>query len=181
LEQLGGLIDFPIGFDPDGDSLVEHRLPTLPRAVALAESIPLPAASVDAVFCSWVLEHLAYPERVFGEVSRCLRPGGAFVFLTPNKEAVVTRLNQALKPLQSQLVPRLYGRAESDTFPVVYRANTLPDLKMLAQKADLMLETCLGIPDPTYLAFHPLLYRIGVWLTQRTPPVHWVGVCRKIH
>ena len=47
LEQLGAAVDRPLGLDPDLASLAGHRLPDLPRAVALADALPLPAGSVD--------------------------------------------------------------------------------------------------------------------------------------
>ncbi len=179
LEQLGETVSYPIGFDPDAQSLVEHRLQALPRAAALADALPLRATSIDCVVCSWVLEHVAQPERVFAEIARCLRPGGAFIFLTPNAHALVTLINRLLRPVQQVLVPRLYGRAEVDTFPVLYRANTHTALDRLARQSELVPETFRAIPDPTYLAFNPALYRASVLLGRVTPPVHLVGVYRR--
>src|SRR5258706_7816481 len=54
LEQLGEAVSKPIGLDPDPESLREHRLPNLPRAVARAEALPLCDGSVDILTCSWV-------------------------------------------------------------------------------------------------------------------------------
>src|SRR5688572_26042851 len=76
LEQLGEAVSFPTGFDPDLISLREHRIAGLPRSAAMADSIPLRDSCIDLIVCSWVLEHVADPGRVFGEVRRVLRPGG---------------------------------------------------------------------------------------------------------
>ncbi len=182
LEQIVDLPLRAVGLDPDHASLAEHRLPDLPRAVALAEAIPLPPASADVIISAWVLEHLPDPARVFREVGRVLRPGGAFVFLTPNGSSLIALLNRALRPLQNALVPRLYGRAEADTFPVQYRANTRRQIETLAQAGGLRLETFYAITDPTYLAFNEPLFRLSVALTRAWPTamqVHLVGVCRK--
>lgn len=176
LEQLGDAVTFPIGFDPDLQSLREHRLQQLPRACALADNLPLRTACVDLVVCSWVLEHLAAPAKVFAEVRRVLRPGGAFIFLTPNASSLIALINRALRPLQHTLVPRLYGRAESDTFPVQYRSNTPPQIMTLAQNAGLRCDLIRLIEDPSYLAFNPLLFRASLMLTRITPPVHLTGV-----
>lgn len=178
LEQLGSAVDHPFGIDPDGVSLVEHRMADLPRAVGLADALPFKSGTFDLILCSWVLEHVAEPERVFQQVARCLKPGGAFIFLTPNSRAAVTLINRALKPVQHVLVPRLYGRAESDTFPVRYRANSRGQLERLAGGAGLRMTTLRAIPDPTYLAFHPLLYRLSIGVSRITPPVHLVGACQ---
>jgi len=176
LEQLGEAVTFPVGFDPDLQSLREHRLQQLPRACALADSLPLRDSSVDIVVCSWVLEHLAAPAKVFAEVRRVLRPGGAFIFLTPNANSLVVLLNRVLRPLQNTLVPRLYGRAESDTFPVTYQANTPERIMALAQNAGLHCDLLRQIEDPSYLAFNSLLFRASLILTRLTPPVHLAGV-----
>ena len=51
-----------------------------PDILCNAEDIPLPAASVDGIMLSEVLEHLEQPGRVLRELVRILRPGGRFSF-----------------------------------------------------------------------------------------------------
>ena len=72
------------GIDPDCVSLREHRVPALTREQAGAMYLPFSDAAFDLVVCSWVLEHLVQPALTFAEVARILRPGGHFIFLTPN-------------------------------------------------------------------------------------------------
>jgi SAM-dependent methyltransferase len=179
LEQLGSAVSKPVGFDPDLVSLREHRLPNLPRAEALATDLPVRDNSLDMIVCSWVFEHLETPDRVFAEIRRALCPGGCLIFLTPNSTSLVATINKILRPLQHTLVPRLYGRAEADTFPVVYRTNTLRQINTLAATAGLKVEVIRLIEDPSYLAFHPLLFRLSVALAHVTPPVHLVGMLVK--
>lgn len=179
LEQLGDLVEKPIGFDPDLASLREHRLPDLPRAEAIAHALPLRDACLDMIVCSWVLEHLADPARVFAEVARTLKPGAVFLFVTPNSTSLIALINRTLRPLQRLLVPKLYGRSESDTFPVLYRANTPSRIMALATEAGLTTESLHRVPDPTYLAFNALMFKISAALSHLTPPVHLVGVLVK--
>ncbi len=46
-------------------------------------SIPVPDASFDAVLCTEVLEHVADPVRVVGELARVLRPSGKLIVTAP--------------------------------------------------------------------------------------------------
>ncbi|MBN1191348.1 MAG: methyltransferase domain-containing protein [Dehalococcoidales bacterium] len=53
-----------------------------------AENLPLPSASYDIVICTEVLEHLIYPERALGEISRVLKPGASFIGSVPTKSLI---------------------------------------------------------------------------------------------
>jgi ubiquinone/menaquinone biosynthesis C-methylase UbiE len=181
LEQLGEDVTHPMGLDPDWVSLRAHRLPDLPRVAGLASALPFAAESFDLVVCSWVLEHLTEPAKVFSEIRRVLKPVGRFIFLSPNAANPLTTLIRWLRPLQEVLVYRLYARHEADTFPPVYQANTRRTLTRLMGDVGLQLETLYHIQDPTYLAFTPLLYHAAAWFSTRTPRttrVHLVGVGR---
>jgi ubiquinone/menaquinone biosynthesis C-methylase UbiE len=60
---------------------------TLPLLVGAGEALPFPAAAFDAVINLDVLEHVADPEAVVGEIARVLRPGGACLTSAPNRFA----------------------------------------------------------------------------------------------
>jgi dolichol-phosphate mannosyltransferase len=47
-------------------------------------ALPVPTASVDAVVCSAVIEHVPWDPTVFAELRRVLRPGGVLVVGTPD-------------------------------------------------------------------------------------------------
>ncbi len=182
LEELHPRAGWAVGIDPDWASLAGHRLPSLPRAAARAESLPFPRASFDVVCCSWVLEHLPEPERALREVARVLAPGGHFIFVTPNAAHPLIRLNRLLHPTHGRAVRLLYGRAEEDTFPALYRANTVPQLEALLRTAGLEVVALTPIGDPTYLAFGELFYRIAVALERFIPTgakIHIAGHARK--
>lgn len=51
--------------------------------VADAHKLPFASASFDGAVALEVLEHVASPEKVLGEIKRVLRPGGYAVFLVP--------------------------------------------------------------------------------------------------
>ena len=169
------------GLDPDVSSLAEHRARGMPVVRGRGEQLPFAGESFDFVVCIWVLEHLRSPETVLREVRRVLRPGGHFVFLTPNLRnplLAFNRLGRALPQLQRRLVPKLYGRVEADTFPVQYRANTVGTIRSLAQRSGLTVADLRVVPDPTYLAFNSFMFRASVMsegLMPRGWGVHLLG------
>jgi SAM-dependent methyltransferase len=163
------------GVDPDMASLTGHRAKGMPVVRAVAENLPFASDSFDVVVSVWVLEHLADPLEVFIEVRRVLRPGGHFIFLTPNLRnplMVMNRLGKALPALQRRLVPRVYGRDGADTFPVRYRANTERDIKTYAQASGLRVQEMRVVPDPTYLAMNGILFSASV-MSERVMPKGW--------
>jgi SAM-dependent methyltransferase len=163
------------GVDADMASLTSHRGKGMPVVRAVAENLPFPSDSFDVVVSVWVLEHLADPLEVFIEVRRVLRPGGHFIFLTPNLRnplMVMNRLGKALPALQRRLVPRVYGRDEADTFPVQYRANTERDIKTYARASGLQVQEMRVVPDPTYLAMNGVLFSASV-MSERVMPKGW--------
>jgi SAM-dependent methyltransferase len=174
-----------IGIDPDWHSLVEHRIAALPRAAAVSHALPLANNTVDLVVASWVLEHLDRPGAALNEIARVLRPDGSFVFITPNGRHPLTAANRLLGRTgrwQKRLVDRAYGRAEGDTFSTHYRANTPQTIAALAGAAGLRVVMLTCVPDPSYLAFTPWLYRITAAVDERLVPdrgIHLVGVLAK--
>lgn len=190
MEQLDHPLRQIYGIDPDFLSLREHRLgriePPLARINGFSERIPFAADSFHVVYASWVLEHMARPALDFRELARVLKRGGAFVFITPNKRhplIAFNRIASRVGGVQDRLVERLYGRAAADTYPAYYLANSPEDINGLARQAGLVLEKIIAVPDPTYLAFRPALFRLTGWLEARLPAsraIHLVGVVKRI-
>ncbi|MGZ6299741.1 MAG: class I SAM-dependent methyltransferase [Candidatus Limnocylindria bacterium] len=175
VELIWREVKLAAGLDPDSPSLSEHRAPGMPVVRGVGERLPFAAASFDLVVCVWVMEHLEDPETTLREVRRVLRPGGHFVFLTPNLRNPLmwlNRLGKALPRLQRRLVPRLYGREEADTFPVRYRANTVRALREQAGRCGLEVAELRVVPDPTYLAINGFMFRASV-LSERLMPRGW--------
>ena len=163
------------GIDPDIASLSSHRAAGMPVVRGVAENLPFASDAFDVVVSVWVLEHLVDPMATFIEVRRVLRPGGHFIFLTPNMRnplMAINRIGKALPALQRRVVPRVYGRDEADTFPVQYRANTERDIKTYAQASGLRVQNLAVVPDPTYLAMNGLMFNASV-MSERLMPKGW--------
>ena len=85
----------------------------------------LPNASIDVVMSRSVMEHVVDPVRTYAEMSRILRPGGYFIFLTGNLfdyAAIIAKMIP--NRFHPRIVAYTQGRAERDTFPVAYKTNT---------------------------------------------------------
>lgn len=179
VERLGDVGHWR-GVDPDEGSLREHRTPALPRSCAGATHLPFADGVFDLVVSSWVLEHLPDPALTLAEIARLLRPGGRFIFLTPNARHPLPWLGQRLGRWQRTLVPWVYGRAEADAFPTYYRANTAERLARLAVPAGLLLHRLEWVADPAYLAWNTPTFALSAgleWLLPAECKVHLVGEC----
>ncbi len=60
-----------------------HPSPYLDREVDLREPLPYEDATFDTIVLTDVLEHMPYPDRLFAELVRLLRPAGALVVGVP--------------------------------------------------------------------------------------------------
>mgnify|MGYP006293104353 FL=1 len=174
-----------VGVDPDAASLREHRVTTLPRSQAPAHRLPFGDETFDLVVSSWVFEHLPDPERTWREVARVLRPGGRFIFLTPNARHPIPRLSYhaaSLTQLQARWVRWLYRRTAQDTFPVAYQANTFAQLDAMAANAGLYLREFVYVDDPSYMAWNRPTFWLAVIVEALIPArwkVHLVGVYQR--
>ena len=127
-----------------------------------AGEIPYPDAMFDLVFSDNVFEHLDRPLDVFEEVARVLKPGGLFLFKTPNKWHYMPTIARLTPHGFHQFINRLRGRAEVDTFPTRYLANTAGDIKKLAKLSGydvLSIQRIEGRPE--YLRMTAATYSIG--------------------
>jgi SAM-dependent methyltransferase len=127
-------------------------------------NLPFPSSYFDLVISRFVLEHLEHPLKVFHEFCRVLKPGGKAVLLTPNKYdyvsviAIVTPYS-----FHRALCTRIFRVPEDDVFPTFYRANTPSSLGRALRSAGFIEEEMRLLTHyPAYLAFSPLLFRVGV-------------------
>lgn len=185
IEQLDHPLRLTTGIDPDFESLREYRLEGVPRAAAFSDWLPFMGDTFDIITAAWLLEHLKDPAATFSSVYRVLRPGGVFVFITPNARHPLTWANRVagrFGRFQTSLVDRIYGRAAGDTFPTYYRANSLQTLKLQLTRAGFVMDRTDFVADPSYVAFNEFLFRFmsavddGLAEERR---IHLVGVARK--
>jgi len=135
--------------------------------VAGGEEIPLPSASVDVIVSEYVVEHLAQPEIVLREAWRLLRPGGCFVFVTPNLlsySGLVTHFTpQSFHLIFLQRLLRLGGSGNERPYPTAFRMNTLWAVRRLARETGFEVrELHTGVDHPTYTYPFPVIHQIAV-------------------
>lgn len=129
-----------IGLDPDRQALGKHRS-IRHRVAGDASALPFADASFDLVTANMVVEHLADPTVQFREVARVLRPGGRFLFHTPNARSYIVQAVRRLPLWATRLLARvLEGRDAEDVYPTHYRANTPEDIDAAAAAAGLLVE-----------------------------------------
>lgn len=129
-----------VGIDLDFPSLRQNQS-LRDRVMGSLEFLPFAKESFDVVTCNWVVEHLEAPEAVLAEIKRVLRPGGRFLFHTPNRKAPALRVAaHTPERLKGPLIWMLERRRPEDVFRTFYRMNTEEDIRRLASEAGFRVE-----------------------------------------
>lgn len=112
-----------VGIDRDAvglraNAVIHHRV------LGDVGALPFEAGRFDVVTSNMVVEHLDDPTAVLGSVQRVLRPGGLFIFHTPNRHCVVIRMARMVPQFVKNWVALiLEEREEKDVFPTHYAMN----------------------------------------------------------
>lgn len=130
-----------IGIDRDALSLQKHA--GIEKKVhGDIHRLPFQDDSFDLVTANVVVEHVEYPAALLGEVHRVLKPGGFFLFHTPNLLGYATLLACLIPgPIKLKLAQFLQNRREEDVFPTHYRLNTPTAVKSLAERTGFQVAT----------------------------------------
>lgn len=130
--------------------------------VADAGHIPYDDNVFDVAFADNVMEHLADPIEVFQEIHRVLKPNGVLLFKTPNKWHYMPTIARLTPHGFHRFINKLRGRAEVDTFPTLYRANTAARVAQLSAQSGFRVENIMRVEGrPEYLRISPVTYVLG--------------------
>jgi len=123
--------------------------------------LPLPSNSFDVVVSNYVCEHIENPAAVCREVHRVLRPGGAFVFRTPNLWHYVSIISSLTPHWLHRLVANR-ARALSghhEPYPTFHRMNTRRTCRRILRGQGFQIVHCTCIePEPSYAMGTPLMF-----------------------
>jgi len=120
------------GIDLDWEGLRANPFVSA-RILGTLERLPFRAEVFDVATANMVVEHLRNPATMLEEVNRVLRPGGLFVFHTPNRNAAMIRVAALMPQFMKNFLARLLeGRREEEVFPAFYRINTPAAISQMA-------------------------------------------------
>jgi SAM-dependent methyltransferase len=103
------------------------------RVIDAAQRWPVADGEVDLAVSDWVLEHVAEPRAFVAELTRTLRPGGAFVARTVSRYSLLSLGARSVPNARhaNVLTTLQPSRQERDVFPTKYLMNTRRDLAAL--------------------------------------------------
>jgi SAM-dependent methyltransferase len=109
------------------------------------EQAGLPAEYFDVAYSFMVMEHVADPSGFMRALNRCLKPGGVYLFATPNRRHYFGRSAALLHRvhLDEAVLKLTVGQsAEEYHYPLQYRFNTERRIRRIAGRT--------GFDDPEF-------------------------------
>ncbi len=154
-----------VGIDVDHLSLRKNSL-LRNKLRGDIQRLPFPDESFDLVTANVVVEHVPDPQKLLREIHRVLRPGGKFLFHTPNFWGYATLCARLLpQALKLRLVYYLQGRREEDVFPAFYRFNTPRAIRRLAGQSHLrVVELRLVESSAQTVMLGPVVFLELLWI-----------------
>lgn len=109
---------------------------------------------------------MEFPEAFLAEVYRVLKPGGVYLFRTPNVYHYVTLGSKMLPHALHKLFANKMRELDDDAhepWPTFYRMNSKRRLSALAQDCGFSRhEFRMHEAEPSYLMFHPVPFYFGL-------------------
>jgi SAM-dependent methyltransferase len=171
LRILKGKVKQVIGIDID--AIGQHN-PGLDifKKIEVQDPWPVEDGSIDLALCDQVLEHIQNPELFFTECQRVLKPGGVLCIRTTNRWGYVgIGARMINRQLHQGLLQRIKGKnREADTFPTVFRCNTIRAIKQMLARHDFDGVAYGYAPEPGYFGRSFLAYGLVRFYQSICPP-----------
>ena len=127
------------GVDVD-ERIKDHPLLTC-RVAGLGGKLPFRDEVFDLVTANMVVEHIEQPEKFLADMCRVLRPGGRFLFHTPNILFWLMFVAWVTPDsIKKPIIWRLEQRRAEDVFPTRYTLNTPWKIERLAAQTGFEVE-----------------------------------------
>lgn len=137
------------GIDVDREVLDNQALAS---SAVFTDEFPFPDETFDSCVSNYVCEHLDDPRKHLTEVWRVLKPGGNYVFRTPNRfhyTAIVSRLTP--HSFHLKVANKLRAIDGHDPYPTRYRLNSRARILLLARELGFTVEHLrLVEKEPSY-------------------------------
>jgi len=120
---------------------VAEQRGVLVKVADVEEGLPFESGYFDAINAGEILEHLYDTKAFFLECSRVLRPGGAFIFTTPNLNSLENRIRVLTGGYLSMM-----GAYPEDHFGEHIRTFNLGKVYELCRQTGFHIDEVRGIP-----------------------------------
>jgi ubiquinone/menaquinone biosynthesis C-methylase UbiE len=139
-----------VGIDLNRASLLRHE-GLRDRVEGSLEGLPFRDGAFDLVTANMVVEHLRDVHGVLQEIRRVLKPGGLFIFHTPNYlNFAIFGASLVPQALKNRLIWFFEKRKEEDVFPTFYRMNTRKAIRRAGAAVGFSV-VCLTLTDTSAL------------------------------
>lgn len=161
--DLRGHVDYVAGVDPD-PIVKENRFLDESKLLDLStQKIDYPDNTFDVAYADNVFEHISDPSVTLSELLRVLKPGGSLLAKTPNIWHYMPTIARLTPSWFHKLYNSMRGRAEDDTFPTLYRANSKGAVMRLSRESGFNVTSIDFIEGrPEYLRMVAPLYLLGL-------------------
>jgi SAM-dependent methyltransferase len=157
-----------VGIDMDRPNLLRHDLSD--RVEGDLERLPFRSEAFDLVTANMVVEHWREAHKILSEIRRVLKPGGIFIFHTPNFfNPVIFGASLLPQALKEQLARFFEERNAGDVFPTFYRMNTPGAIRRASAAASLSV---VNLTLTYTSALTPILGPIVIF------ELLWIRLCR---
>ncbi len=158
-----------VGIDLDRPSLTRHE-GLRHRVEGNLERLPFRDGAFDLVTANMVVEHWLDVHKILQEIRRVLKPGGLFIFHTPNfLNPMIFTASLVPQAMKNRLVWFFEEREGEDVFPTFYRMNTPGAVRGASVGAGLPVE------DLTLTYTTPLTPMLGPVVILE---LLWIRLCR---